>query len=390
MEKIRTVLLVTLFISICFAGFAQTTSETNELGYILFSPDSTDFENFTEAKGLLDRYAKNINEISSKNKQIHINGYTAIFDNDIDPIKLSSDRANTVLKELVSRGISTERFDIIKGNGGTEKFGNNLVSEYRKLNRRVTISIDIIKETPQIVDIQNSEPEIKGNNHIDNRKDTQYNSITQQKSPTKINWKKVVKWVVIGLLIVAAIILIIYFWPAIAAFAGKLASGAGITAALATAKEALASAKAARAAEKVARVAEKAAKTIGQGINSIPQKQGGYFGELKYQIRDAGQNGTKEVHHMPSNTALFNAKQLDQGSAPAIIMDKVDHALTASHGSAFEYQTKQLELIKAGKFDDALQMDINDLKNKGLYEKYKVAIDQMLEYVKVLKKEGRL
>jgi len=155
MNKIRIVLWVIFFTSVCFTGFSQSALETNELGYIIFLPDSTNFENFTEAKDLLDQYAKNISEISSYNKQIHINGYTAIFDNDIDPIKLSTDRANIVLEELISRGISAERFDIIKGNGGTEKWGNNVVSEYRKLNRRVTINIDIIKEIPQVADIQN-------------------------------------------------------------------------------------------------------------------------------------------------------------------------------------------------------------------------------------------
>jgi putative multiple sugar transport system substrate-binding protein len=166
----------------------------NELGYLLFAPDSTNFENYNEAKDLLDQYAKNINEISSKNKQIYINGFTAIYDNNIDPIKLSYDRANIVLQELVSRGISAERFDIAKGNGGTEEWGNNAVSKYRRLNRRVTISIDTLKEIPQIDDIQETESEIKGNDLE--------NNVTKNKSFGKINWKKVI---IVVLIIIAVI-----------------------------------------------------------------------------------------------------------------------------------------------------------------------------------------
>ena len=123
------------------------------------------------------------------------------------------------------------------------------------------------------------------------------------------------------------------------------------------------------------------------------QKQGGYFGELKQQIQRTGQDGTKAVHHMPSDSSLFVANKLDRGSAPAIIMDAADHAKTASFGNstkAAAHQTKQLELLNAGKFDDAFQMDIDDLKSLGLYEKYKPAINEMLEYIKALKNEGRL
>jgi len=121
--------------------------------------------------------------------------------------------------------------------------------------------------------------------------------------------------------------------------------------------------------------------------------KGGYFGELKQHIRDTGQDGTRAVHHMPSTTALFNANVLDHGSSPAIIMDEADHALTASYGNTSDsevYQTKQMELLNEGKFDEALQMDIDNLKNLGFYEKYEGAIAQMFEYVDVLKKEGRL
>jgi len=164
----------------------------NELGYLLFLPDSVDFENYNEAKDLLDQYAKNINEISSKNKQIYINGFTAIYNNDIDPIKLSYDRANIVLQELVSRGISAERFDIAKGNGSTEEWGNNAVSEYRKLNRRVTISIDTFKEIPQITDIQYTESEIEGNDLAN-------------------YWRKVVIVVLIIIAVITIIVLIVHF-----------------------------------------------------------------------------------------------------------------------------------------------------------------------------------
>ena len=88
--------------------------------------------------------------------------------------------------------------------------------------------------------------------------------------------------------------------------------------------------------------------------------------------------GVGEVHHMPADSV----STLSRGDGPAIWMETTDHRLTASWGSsaeAQEYRAAQAELINQGKFDEALQMDINDIQSK-FGSKYDVHIQQMLDY----------
>jgi hypothetical protein len=370
MKKIRIFLLVILFTSICFTGFTQSASETNELGYILFTPDSTDFENYTEAKGLLDLYAKKINEISPKEKQIHIIGYTAIFENDIDPIKLSSDRANIVLQELISRGISSERFDIVKGNGGTNNWGNNAIAEDRKPNRRVTISIDIQKEI--IAAPKDTKPEtIEGS--------VPTNTVKQEKSAWANwwgkNWKTVVKVVIIIAAIIVAIILIVYFWPVIVAFSSTIASGAGLAAATAAAKAAMVAAKAAKAAKvvaKTAKIAKKTAKVVREGAKVVDKLK--YRGG-KYSDLDAIK-GSIERHHMPPwNSFPQEMKNMKYGEVPAIQMDLADHVKTLGHSGRGINEIS--DLMGRGNYKEAVQRMVQDVKQ--LFPgKYDEAIKEFL------------
>ncbi|GHV24714.1 hypothetical protein AGMMS4952_00840 [Spirochaetia bacterium] len=132
-------------------------------------------------------------------------------------------------------------------------------------------------------------------------------------------------------------------------------------------------------------------------VNDI--KTGGYFGELKYIIRDGIQNGALAVHHMPSYKAITDAGLLDRGSGSAIIMEKIDHEKTASYGyslNSIKYQNIQKELLMKGKFDEAFQMDINDLRNifdpicGNLYNKYEQAINEVKQYINILKTNKRL
>ena len=83
---------------------------------------------------------------------------------------------------------------------------------------------------------------------------------------------------------------------------------------------------------------------------------------------------------------------LKRDDGPAISMEKTDHRQTASYGSsreAREYRAQQRELIEDGKFEKAMQMDIDDIHEK-FGDKYNNAIDQMLDYKKQLKQEGRI
>jgi filamentous hemagglutinin len=62
-------------------------------------------------------------------------------------------------------------------------------------------------------------------------------------------------------------------------------------------------------------------------------------------------------------------------------MDPGDHKLTASHGSRRNsdlYRSKQRKLIEKGRFGEALQMDIDDIRAK-FDDKYDQAIKEMLE-----------
>lgn len=71
---------------------------------------------------------------------------------------------------------------------------------------------------------------------------------------------------------------------------------------------------------------------------------------------------------------------LSRGRGPAIQMEKADHMITASWGSssrAKSYRAQQRALIDQGRFDDAVQMDIDDVTSKfGI--KYDSAILDMI------------
>jgi hypothetical protein len=97
--------------------------------------------------------------------------------------------------------------------------------------------------------------------------------------------------------------------------------------------------------------------------------QGGRYADL-----DTG-NGI-ELHHMPADSV----SSLSRGQGPAIQMSRADHYQTASWGrsaSATGYRAEQQALIDQGRFDDAIQMDINDVTSKfpGTYHN---AILQMI------------
>ena len=117
---------------------------------------------------------------------------------------------------------------------------------------------------------------------------------------------------------------------------------------------------------------------------SEKEVKGGAYSEVK-----KNSNGEKhEVHHMPADSASY----LERGDGPAIKMDKCDHRQTASCGhsrESIEYCKIQKELIEQGKFREALQMDIDDIRDK-FGSKYDDAISEMLEYVDKLEMEGKI
>lgn len=99
----------------------------------------------------------------------------------------------------------------------------------------------------------------------------------------------------------------------------------------------------------------------------------------------------KEIHHMPAKSS-YRDSGLDENDGPCIVMDKADHRQTASCGNskeAIEYRKKQEDLIKQGKFEEAMEMDIKDIRSK-FGSKYDNQISEMKKYVEKLKNEGRI
>lgn len=90
-------------------------------------------------------------------------------------------------------------------------------------------------------------------------------------------------------------------------------------------------------------------------------------------------NGS-EIHHMPADSI----SPLSTRDGPAIRMDPADHRLTASWGNsrlAQAYRAAQKGLIDLGRFDDAIQMDIDDVVGK-FGNKYDTHILQMIDSLK--------
>lgn len=115
-----------------------------------------------------------------------------------------------------------------------------------------------------------------------------------------------------------------------------------------------------------------------------PGKKGGRYLDVKQE----GEGDKYEVHHIPADAA----SNLERGDGPAIKMEKEDHRRTASCGNsreAREYRARQAELIRQGKFREAVQMDIDDIRDK-FGDKYDDAISEMMEYVDQLERKGEI
>ena len=68
---------------------------------------------------------------------------------------------------------------------------------------------------------------------------------------------------------------------------------------------------------------------------------------------------------------------------PSVWMSTADHRRTASWGnsrSARQYRSRQASLISQGRFREAVQMDINDIRAK-FGNKYDAAIRQMTSHL---------
>ena len=103
---------------------------------ILFVPDSAEF--LSAERPRLDLLAEALKQIPDKT--FLVEGHTAATGQPAGEMKLSIERAERMVNELVKRGISADRF-IYKGWGGTRPVGDNATNEGRSANRRVEITI---------------------------------------------------------------------------------------------------------------------------------------------------------------------------------------------------------------------------------------------------------
>ena len=101
-----------------------------------------------------------------------------------------------------------------------------------------------------------------------------------------------------------------------------------------------------------------------------PPKLGGAYKDV------AGAGG--EAHHCPSKAV----SPLPEPEGPAVRVDPLDHRQTTSYGRSAEaraWRATQQRLILEGRFREAQQMDVDELRRR-FGSKYEEGIKQMLEY----------
>ncbi len=107
-----------------------------ELTDIHFVADKAEI--LPDEKERLDLIAELLKSVPDRT--IHVIGHTARVGDISNEQELSEERAHTIVKELIKRGIPAKRF-IYEGRGGTEPVGDNSTEEGRRKNRRVEIII---------------------------------------------------------------------------------------------------------------------------------------------------------------------------------------------------------------------------------------------------------
>lgn len=110
--------------------------QTIRLNNIFFEFAKADLK--PESYGELDRVVKFLNENPSI--EIKLSGHTDNVGNDAANLTLSENRAQSVLKYIVSHGVSASRITA-KGFGKTKPVTGNETDEGRQLNRRVEFTI---------------------------------------------------------------------------------------------------------------------------------------------------------------------------------------------------------------------------------------------------------
>ncbi|WP_438310474.1 hypothetical protein ACSHWO_07060 [Streptomyces sp. HUAS TT3] len=123
----------------------------------------------------------------------------------------------------------------------------------------------------------------------------------------------------------------------------------------------------------------------------LPAFRGGRYDELKNPKTGLNYAGT-EINHIPPHSVTKQVSTLSYGRGPAIQMDRQDHrgrknpdgnwsshprALsTGSWTESKEHRARQLELMEAERFKQAVKLDVNDIRSK-FGAKYDGALNEM-------------
>ena len=114
----------------------------------------------------------------------------------------------------------------------------------------------------------------------------------------------------------------------------------------------------------------------------IKPKKGGAHKDLDFDNSIAEGKKVETVeqrHHMPSQNSGNKG-----GNGGAITMETLDHKKTASYDNlegSKDYRAKQTELVEQGKFNEAFEMDVKDVKDK-FGNKYDDAIEELTNWYK--------
>jgi hypothetical protein len=157
MKKKLCLLIVFIFLFSLFV-FAEPQDEKEEVDYLLFQPNMSDrFADERQASVQLDNLARFLLGKNLSQGQIYVYGYSADVLNDIDPDKLSYDRANFIINELIKRGVTQNLFSAPVAYGVTSNWDDITIIDSLSPNRRVRILLlgeTQVVITPELVEIE--------------------------------------------------------------------------------------------------------------------------------------------------------------------------------------------------------------------------------------------
>jgi hypothetical protein len=117
------------------------------------------------------------------------------------------------------------------------------------------------------------------------------------------------------------------------------------------------------------------------GKFKLPDRSGGSY----RNVRGGATGG--EVNHIPPQDAYIGEIGLSEGEGPSIWMTEEDHRRVLSTGSsneAISHRAAQRDLIRQGRYADAVELDIRNIETTFPDGRYKPAIRQLRAYIESL------